>query len=182
MGFGRIICIIIFLGIVTSQSASAQEITPSVTPSPTPVAYTLPHPGILPGQPFYFLKDIRDTLVGFLISEPIKRAAYDVLQTDKKIQAAVMLLTQQKDEELVSQTLTQAERAFAHAIEQVTIAEKQGIEIKEIVAHLTIANRKHQEVLRDVIKEATGMEEKMLSQHLQIVLELEKKVRKLDRK
>ena len=78
----------------------AQDGTVIITPSPTPyqhVTYEMPYPGILPDNPFYPLKTLRDRVVGFLITDPGKNATFDLLQADKRFQAGVMLYEKDKN-------------------------------------------------------------------------------------
>src|SRR3989344_6985739 len=51
--------------------------------------YTLPYPGILPDNLLYPIKVFRDRIVSFLISDPLKKAEFNLLQADKRLQAGV---------------------------------------------------------------------------------------------
>ncbi|MBF8250036.1 MAG: LPXTG-motif cell wall anchor protein, partial [Candidatus Levybacteria bacterium] len=72
-----------------SDLAAAQTATPS---SNQEVNYELPYPGLLPDSPLYFLRVTRDKLVSFLISDPLKKAEFDLLQADKRLNAGIYLL------------------------------------------------------------------------------------------
>ena len=104
--------------------------------------YALPYPGILPGHPLSGLKSIRDGIVNFLISNPLKKAEYELLQSDKKLQATVFLIEQKKEDKLVIATLVGAENDFEQAIVKVQEAKKQGIETKSLTDKLSLANKK----------------------------------------
>src|SRR5579883_115828 len=70
----------------SSQSAGSSQ---SAAVSPTGVPdYVLPYPGILPDNPFYFLKVLRDRLILFFISNPTKKSSFYLLQSDKRLEAS----------------------------------------------------------------------------------------------
>src|SRR5260221_7243175 len=86
---------LLFFVVFPPKVAFAQElmVSPTATSSPTPtvVQYDLPYPGILPDNPLYTLKVIRDEVVSFFISDPLKKASFDILQADKRIGASLYL-------------------------------------------------------------------------------------------
>lgn len=116
-------------------------------------SYELPYPGLLPDSPLYFLRVTRDRVVGFLISDPLKKTEYNLLQADKRLNAGIYLFNKGKVELAVS-TISKAENYFEKAIESMKIAKMQGIDIKEIGSKLLESSRKHQEVLIDLEKKA----------------------------
>ena len=90
-----LLCLLVFL--LLAPRASAQEAlkidSATITASPTPeIQYVLPYPGILPDNPLYALKAARDRVVSFFISDPLKKAEFDLLQADKRVQAGLFLL------------------------------------------------------------------------------------------
>src|SRR5438105_4293482 len=74
-----------------ASSSPKQALTPTQMPD-----YKLPYPGILPDNPLYFIKTARDRLVGFLISDPVRKAEFDVLQADKRIGMGELLVSKKK--------------------------------------------------------------------------------------
>ncbi|MBI3576483.1 hypothetical protein HY086_00365, partial [Candidatus Gottesmanbacteria bacterium] len=56
------------------------------------VEYLLPYPGILPDNPLYFLKAARDKIIEFLIADPVRKAEFYILQSDKRLGMTSMLL------------------------------------------------------------------------------------------
>ncbi len=83
----------------------AQETTPSleVTANPTPtiveeVEYTLPYPGMLPDNPLYNVKALRDRIIEFLISSPFKKAEFYLLSSDKRFNSGYYLIMKDKDD------------------------------------------------------------------------------------
>lgn len=81
---------------VFSSSVSATAPVLKTTPTPTPVVYVLPYPGILPTHPLYLLKTFRDRIIEFLISDPIRKAEFYILQADKQTGMGLMLVDKGK--------------------------------------------------------------------------------------
>ncbi len=181
MNFKQIILstVTFFLSIyILLATAYAQEIKTTVTPSsvnggmvpvtsPTPVDYQLPYPGMLPDNPLFFLKVFRDTLTSFVLSKPIDKVNFDLLQSDKNIQASYLLITQQQGKTLLAfQTFSQAQDYFGQAILQVQNAKKQGYSTKDLANKLSDANQKHEQILQ-VIAQTTHQESYFLNYFLQ---------------
>lgn len=113
------------------------------------VEYELPYPGILPDNPLYSLKMLRDRIVGILISDPLKKAEFDLLQTDKRLNTGIYLLNKDKSKASLAQsTISKGENYFEEAIKNVKEAKKQGMDTNDIVRRLLDSSYKHQEVLR----------------------------------
>jgi hypothetical protein len=49
------------------------------------IEYALPYPGMLPDHPLYFLKNLRDHIMDFIIRDHIKKAEFNLLLSDKKL-------------------------------------------------------------------------------------------------
>src|SRR5205823_3865940 len=107
----------LFLIVMYAPLAFAEDdalVSPAVIMSPTPtpaqtVDYTLPYPGLLPDNPLWPVKAFRDKSISMFISDPMKKAEFDLLQADKRVNASLYLFNQSKDKEaLVSQTISKA--------------------------------------------------------------------------
>lgn len=72
------------------------------TPTPS-VEYVLPYPGILPDNPLYVLKKFRDAILELIIADPVKKSEFYLLQSDKHLNAAVLLLVKEKKELAVAE-------------------------------------------------------------------------------
>lgn len=120
----------------------------------TPSTYTLPYPGMLPDNPLYSLKMFRDRIVYFLISDPVKRAEFNLLQADKRLQAGVMLWQEKPEKaELTISTISKGENYFGQALSDTRQAIKEGRETGSIKGDLVQASRKHNEVILSLKKE-----------------------------
>ena len=136
-------------------------------------AYDLPYPGLLPDSPFYFLKGIRDKVTGFFISNPVKKASFDLLQADKRVAASYMLLDKDKGKvKLAESTFSKGVNYFEDALGKVTEAKKQGMDTRDTLRRLVTANLKHQEVIRNMEGMTGGTDKNEY-------LGLEERVRKL---
>ncbi len=113
--------------------------------------YELPYPGLLPDSPLYFLRVIRDRTVELLIADPLKKAEYNLLQADKRLNAGIYLFNKGKASLSLS-TISKAENYFDKAIEKIKEAKKQGMDVDDMQRRLTNAVIKHQEELTKLIK------------------------------
>lgn len=153
-----------------TEAAFAQEVSPTPTPK---VDYQLPYPGILPDSPLYFIKAARDRIVKFLISDPLKKGEYNLLQADKRLNSGVYLFKKGKSKyELTQSTISKGENYFGQALEKAREAKRQGKDAADLLRRLKESSRKHQEVLRTL----------RLSSELQRALAFEKEVDILLRK
>lgn len=117
------------------------------------VQYDLPYTGILPDSPLYFLKALRDNVLGLLITDPLKKAEYDLLMADKRLGGAQALLSKNKND-LAITTLSKSGNYFYQAIGQAAIAKKQGSNVNNILSKIITASIKHQEVILQMIQQA----------------------------
>lgn len=137
----------VYLTLVTAYaqvaaSSSSQQVSEAT------VDYQLPYPGLLPDNPFYFLKAFRDQLTEFFLSKPLDRAQFDLLQSDKNTEASYLLVTQEANKtDLALTTFSQGEDDFSKAIDQVSTAKKQGYSILDMSKKLDLSNQKHLQIL-----------------------------------
>lgn len=92
------------------------------------VNYTLPYSGLLPDNPLYKLKVIRDIIVGFFISDPIQKADYSLNLADKRTFAAQILFDVGK-QSLALDTISKAQNYYEQSLEQIMLAKKQGEQV-----------------------------------------------------
>lgn len=113
--------------------------------------YDLPYPGLLADNPLYFLKVARDGLVGALITNPQKKATFDILQADKRLAGAESLINKDKKKyALAISTLSKAENYMEEAILKTKQAQKEGLETNELETALQKSVHKHLEDLTDL--------------------------------
>lgn len=144
--------ILLILFLFNYQKSFAQS-TPSA--EIINVQYDLPYTGILPDNPLYFLKALRDNVLGLLITDPLKKAEYDLLMADKRLGGAEALLIKNKND-LAITTLSKSGNYFYQAIAQAAIAKKQGNNVNDILSKIITASLKHQQVIFQMIQESGG--------------------------
>jgi hypothetical protein len=115
------------------------------------VSYDLPYPGLLPDNPLYYLKAIRDNILKLIIRDPVEKAEFDLLQADKRLGAAKALLDKGK-EELSITTLSKSGNYFDDGITNVFKAKREGRDVEELLNKMLTASQKHQLVIREMQK------------------------------
>ena len=114
------------------------------------IEYDLAFPGILPDNPLYKLKVLRDKISSYLISDPQKKIEFYLLQSDKGILASAILIDKGKIK-LAQDTLLKAENNLT----LITYELKGRFYEKpkpELFQKLKLASLKHQEVISSFIK------------------------------
>lgn len=144
------------------------------------IDYTLSYPGILPDNPIYFLKAARDRIVAFFISNPSKKADFNLLQADKRVLASLFLVQKGKND-LAKNTFSKAENYFEDAFDRTSDARSQGMSTLELANKLVMANRKHQEVFSDIQKTFSSKDKQKWEKERVRLKELEKKVGSLSK-
>jgi hypothetical protein len=139
----------------TPQVPQLQMPSATRTADNTAVQYDLPYPGILPDNPLYFLKVVRDNLFGFFITDPLKKAEYDLLQANKRLVSARGLIDEGKSD-LAITTLSKSGNYFDQAIAKATQVKNQGGDANPILSNLLNAAKKHQQVIRDMEQKTKG--------------------------
>ncbi|MGH7203462.1 MAG: DUF5667 domain-containing protein [Candidatus Levyibacteriota bacterium] len=149
-------------------------------PSPTPTStYQLPYPGLLPDNPLYFLKSLRDNMMGFFIGKPLDKAEFMLLQSDKQVAASYLLITKENKTDLAVSAFSQAQDYLEEAIEQTVNAHKQGMNITEMTKKLADANQKHFQVLDEINQQLNEVDKKKFQNEQNKEADLAKKIKAL---
>lgn len=104
--FAGIIFVFIFL--LSSLPVLAQEAQSSPSAQAV-VEYVLPYPGMLPDHPLFVLKSARDWIFERLITDPLRKSEFYILQSDKRLAMAGMLLDQQKSQDAAQSVIISGE-------------------------------------------------------------------------
>lgn len=179
-----ILCILTSALLVSPASVSAIAVnaavnvkvtSPTATPAPAMVEtvsttttvkteYELPYPGILPNNPLYFLKQFRDWLLEKLIVDPIKKAEFYLLQSDKRLNMSI-LLAANNAEALSNTAISETEVFMGQSIAMLTTLKDQGKEIPAyLIDRLEKSMSKHVEILRAELARATSEARKAVIQ------------------
>lgn len=160
----RLVLIFLALYLVLSSVAFAQ--IGSSNPTGTS-DYQLPYAGILPDNPLYVLKTLRDKLVSFLISNPLKKAEFDLLQADKRLSIGIVLAGEGKYE-LSETTISKGENYFGDAIKNIKVSKTQGVVIDpSLLRNMELSGKKHKEILGDLVLKTSGSLQKRFSKDLE---------------
>lgn len=161
-------------------SATSKTTFAQATPSAEifNVQYDLPYTGILPDNPLYFLKALRDNLINLFITDPVRKSKYDLLMADKRLGGAQALLNK-KENALAITTLSKGENYFFQAVQQAIIAKSQGQDVNDIAGRLIDASLKHQQTILQMMSFTNKNTKELLGASLSRVRDFEISVRAL---
>lgn len=168
-----VVLLILSLFVPAHSFAQEEEGSPSAE---VKVEYTLPYPGLLPDSPFYILRTTRDRIISFLISDPLKKAEFDLLQADKRL-AAGMYLANKNKYELANTTISKGENYFESALTKAAEAKERGIAVDSIASSLYHSSLKHQEAIKEMEQKTKGELRAKFSAELKRAKEFEKKAK-----
>ncbi|GIW63408.1 MAG: hypothetical protein KatS3mg091_210 [Patescibacteria group bacterium] len=114
------------------------------------VFYQLPYPGVLPDNPVYFLKQIRDKISLFFTAKGQPKAEKLLLYSDKKISMAKELMKRGKVK-LSLKTAISAEEEFAKLLTEIN---ENNLTDPEFTSKVKLSNEKHQEVIMQLIADS----------------------------
>ena len=174
-----IVSFIFFFSVVASLAQETpKEDTTSTPSSVKTIDYALPYPGLLPDNPLYVLKAVRDRIIEVLISDPIKKANFELLQADKRLNEGVSLFNKgEKKYALAETTISKGENYFEKGIAQIERAKKQGIITAGTSQRFHLASLKHIEIIKGLINKSRGDIEQRLLLDEKRAEEFEKKLK-----
>ncbi len=176
----------IFVPIAFAQEDAQRDIytvsqAAPIAPTVAPVDYQLAYHGLLPDNPLYFLKVLRDRLIDFLIADPLKKAEFYLLQADKHATSGVALFVKGK-QELAETTISKGENYFEIGIVKLQEARKQGSDTKNLSQIFAVSLQKHKELVTGLIAQSSGGDVKKKLAHALTRLEnFEKQVASLSK-
>ncbi len=176
--FGLAVLLLSILSATSPQKVFPQGVATvsAQSASPTPRAdYYLPYPGILPDNPLYTLKTLRDRVRLWLTFDEGRKAQWELLYADKRINAAQALVAGGKVELGIS-TATKGEKYLEQAVDREIKMQKSGRDVKSDLMVLSKAVDKHLEILQDLKSRAMGSEGEVLYQTGQLTRSLQGKV------
>ncbi len=109
----------------------------------------LPEPGILPGNPIYFLKTWTENIGTFFTFGEEAKAERIFYLAEKRL-AEANELSQRGEEELAERTIARYEENMSLVLEKTQRARNKGKNVDEILIRVAEATYKHQDVLTDV--------------------------------
>lgn len=176
-----------FSGHIYAQATPAAVFeTPEMTSSDTGILqkeqnksseYALPYPGMLPTNPLYFLKSFRDSLIGFIIADPLKKAEFELLQADKKLASAQFLLKEPNQEEMAVTLIGESANHSQTAFQKLKSTDTKSTDSQAVFQKMAASLSKHSEILSDLAKQTrndtfTNYAEKASALHQKVIIYL----------
>jgi len=159
-------------GEVLPEQQQMEPVDEIATQSVQIAEYVLPFPGMLPDNPLYFLKRIRDTILEKLISDPVRKAEFYILQSDKRLQMGVMLIEQGKGS-LGETTVSKAEKYMEQAVRGLSSYKQNGGVVPGyVIEKLGNAMNKHEEIITGLMGNVGETEKAGLMGSLTLLNEL----------
>ncbi len=146
--FLPVIALIILVPRVFAQEATSSG-QPTATMSST-IQYTLPYPRILPDNPLYFIKALRDEIVGFLIIDPVKKFQFYLLNSDKRVWAGQMLFDKQ-EYSLGITTVSKSNNYMFEAESKLASLLPTRKDLNAERLNMLTSIKKHQQIIQDMI-------------------------------
>ncbi|MBI5449298.1 hypothetical protein HY948_03185 [Candidatus Gottesmanbacteria bacterium] len=169
---------VILIGVLISPVGTfAKEVTVQTT-KPA-VQYLLPYPGVLPDNPLYILKTLRDRILDVLIVDQARKAEFYLLQGDKRLNMGIFLVAQEKGV-LAEQVVSKGEKYMIQAVSALASVKAGGKEIPGyLMEKIELSLAKHEEELRMLIAKVNDPVKAGLSGSLDQVVILRGEVKKL---
>ncbi len=159
-------------------SIPTQGITPTPSVTPKAVHYDLPYPGILPGNPLYSLKALRDKFMEILTADPSKKTNFYLLQADKRLAASLLLFDSGKHE-LGEQTLSKSQNYLEESINEVGAARGMNENVDEVAEKLQVSSKKQIEEINKLLPKEKGQTKENLKAELKRANMLEERAEHL---
>lgn len=149
----RYFLIILFLVLLLPVTYFVMETSGATIDTPqNKVIYIMPYPGILPDNPLYFIKIIRDRINEFMTRDQVKKAQIYLLYSDKRA-AMAMALAKKGKNKLAIDTFSKGEKYFLKIPQLLKSAKEQGSAApSSFVETAKLANAKHKELIDELIK------------------------------
>lgn len=114
------------------------------------VAYELPYPGILPDNPLYYAKIVRDRVLEFATRDHLKKAQLYLLLSDKRIATAQELAKKGKTKMAIT-AMQKAEKYALKIPPLLRTSKEQGVTPPEdFKMKIKQSNEKHAEVIDNI--------------------------------
>jgi hypothetical protein len=159
--------------ITENQAENAQ------TSVPAEAQYDLPYPGILLDHPFYFLKRIRDRIMLSLITDPVKKTQFYLLQSDKFL-SMVNIYDSKNNWSGIMMAASASVDSMTQAMTQAKQYQSQGgILSGETINQLGKSVAKHIEILTDLTQKAASSDKPALTDFINAFIRLQTNVKAL---
>ncbi len=136
----------------TDTPIGQENLATQSAPSTQKINYELPFPGMLPDNPFYFLKVIRDAIVKALINDDLKRARFSLESGEKRMYAGKLLVDKNKDK-LAVETIAKSNNYLEDAINAIKKYSKNNPKSTDVKPFLSVFDTvvlKHLEIAGEI--------------------------------
>ena len=130
-----------------------ENITPSPTQAPKEIEYTLPYPGILPNNPLFIAKTIRDRLQEVFTLNPLRKAEFYLLQADKKLSSSLILFGLGK-EDMAEKMLSKSQDYLEKAIDGEETAKNSSESLLELSGKIKQSSKKQSELINGLYEKS----------------------------
>ena len=144
----KIILLSLFILFIFHPAANAAE----KDPTPSPVNYELPYPGIMPDSPLYTFKLLKEKVSDLLISDPATKADFYLLQSNKRLAASIIFF-ENGNQELGEKTLSKSLDYHEKAINKMLEAKNAQDNVSGVFGQIKDSCRKHEEEIERLKKE-----------------------------
>lgn len=138
--------LVVAVFLIAIPKSQAQTIT---TLQEKIIDYQLPYPGLLPDNPLYFIKQIRDSFMLFMAQDQLKKDEVYLQISDKNLSAAVELAKKGRHK-LSVEKVEEAEDGFDGIIDRQKKEKKKNT---DFIEKLKKANLKHRETIENLMKD-----------------------------
>ena len=167
--------LVVFLLAGNANTLHAQTITFEKV-----IDYQLPYPGILPDNPLYVFKEMRDSIQVMMAGSPLEKAKAQLQIADKNMAAAVELSAKGKHQ-LAGERISKAQE---HVLKIIAILNRQSDKTTqdqrtEFKMTLAKANLKHRETIETLMRDTPSGQVEQLEKLRQKNIEIQESISKL---
>lgn len=153
-------------GLVEGQQTSVETVT-QATPSSE---YMLPYPGMLPDNPLYTLKVLRDKIYDFFTRDPVKKTQFKLLMADKRMNMAKILSQQKGNNSLASDTIVDAVSYYNDAVNIFLLIDSKQVSTNGLDPHLKEAGKAYQSIITNYIQTFESVDAEKLTDAYNVVV------------
>lgn len=173
-----LIVVLFATSFVPLLQCQAQEI---VTTEESSVVYELPYPGILPDNPFYFMKQFRDWIERVTIQDTLSKAEKYVEHADKRVAMANPLAIEKGKPNLALDITATAQEHLDKAIELLKDEDIEDQDTRrQLINRMKDANIRHRIEIESILQEIPQGQEVQVQELLQKNTEITEELDLLD--
>ncbi len=144
-GSGILVASVVRVAAVKYDFSGSESVLAATEESKIKIDYQLPYPGILPDNPLWYFKVLRDKARLYLTNDPLARAELELLYADKRLAGSKILFEKNKTN-LALSTLTKAEKYLEEAE-----IEAKKVDSVSFLNKLAKASLKHRQITEEIL-------------------------------